>query len=230
MFVELQSCRGYLVSDTGQVVSLVKGVWYEMSLKRDKKGYLNVGIVVNGRPRNKKVHRLVMEAFVGPSTLEVNHKNGVHADNNLSNLEYTTGAENVQHSWDIGLRENHRAFLQKRNGEKCAAAKLSNVQAAEILSLRGAGRTAADIAAQYGISKSQVSSIWRGKTWRTELKTQRITGGHKFSVDIIDKVLEYKGRASSVQTAKLFGMTSTYVRMLWKCPPVYYTKEKGATT
>ena len=45
----------------------------------------------------KLVHRLVMEAFVGQSDLQVNHKDFNKINNKLDNLEYTTPKENITH-------------------------------------------------------------------------------------------------------------------------------------
>lgn len=44
-----------------------------------------------------KVHRLVLEAFIGESPLPVNHKDSNPKNNCLENLEYVTQRENVTH-------------------------------------------------------------------------------------------------------------------------------------
>lgn len=49
------------------------------------------------------VHRLVALAFLGESELEVNHKNGNKLDNRLSNLEYVSRLENINHAKIAGL-------------------------------------------------------------------------------------------------------------------------------
>jgi hypothetical protein len=56
-------------------------------------------------PTSKEVHVLVAEVFLGPrpNGAEINHKNGIKADNHYRNLEYTTQAENFQHALDTGL-------------------------------------------------------------------------------------------------------------------------------
>lgn len=44
-----------------------------------------------------------MEAFVGPSDLQVNHKDADKTNNRLENLEYVTPKQNWQHAWGLGL-------------------------------------------------------------------------------------------------------------------------------
>lgn len=59
--------------------------------------------VVNlGRGNHRKVHQLVMAAFVGecPDGCEIDHINHNRADNRLSNLRYLNRAENrTRHFW-----------------------------------------------------------------------------------------------------------------------------------
>ena len=70
---------------------------------RDKDGYLILGLKVGGRRYNKKVHRLVAEAFIpNPEDLpQVNHKNLVRGDNKVENLEWCTCKGNLNHTSNI---------------------------------------------------------------------------------------------------------------------------------
>lgn len=62
-------------------------------------GYEIVHLNINGRSRNKFVHRLVAEAFIpNPHGLsQVNHKNGDKTDNRVENLEWCTPGQNSRH-------------------------------------------------------------------------------------------------------------------------------------
>jgi hypothetical protein len=59
----------------------------------------------NGKIKQHYVHRLVATAFI-PNPLnkeQVNHKDGNKLNNNLSNLEWVTKAENQLHAIENGL-------------------------------------------------------------------------------------------------------------------------------
>ena len=66
----------------------------------DKYGYLYVSI----RGHNRKIHRLVMEAFVGKSNLTVNHKDEDKTNNHLDNLEYMTSRDNLLYGTGMDRR------------------------------------------------------------------------------------------------------------------------------
>lgn len=70
------------------------------------KGYKMVRVVCNGKERNFQVHRAVALAWLpNPDNKpQVNHKNGIKADNRLDNLEWCTNAENQRHAYDTGLK------------------------------------------------------------------------------------------------------------------------------
>ena len=84
------------VSSFGRVRS-VKGHCYKGS--HDRVGYLKSCFRINGKFVNKKVHRLVAEAFIpNPNSLpQVNHKDCNRANNNASNLEWCDGTYNSQY-------------------------------------------------------------------------------------------------------------------------------------
>lgn len=99
----------YEVSNLGNVKSLsriVKGVKYgkyyeyviqEKILKQNKdtKGYLLVKLNKDGVSKNKRVHRLVAESFLGDIyNKEIDHLNTNKIDNRVENLRIVTSKEN----------------------------------------------------------------------------------------------------------------------------------------
>ena len=68
------------------------------------KWYCYVWLHLNGKVYTKKVHRLVLSAFLWDSTLHCNHKDKNRLNNKLSNLEWVTTKENNTHKmlfWDL---------------------------------------------------------------------------------------------------------------------------------
>lgn len=89
-------------------------------------GYQVVGLYSSDNPATQRVHRLVLETFVGPCPPghEGNHKDGNKANNYLYNLEYLTKKENFEHAIETGL------FDVK--GENHPQSKLTDVKVREI--------------------------------------------------------------------------------------------------
>ena len=67
-------------------------------------GYCYICLSKNGERTQYRVHRLVMNAFVGEcSDKQINHINGDKTDNRLKNLEYCTASENLIHAFRHNL-------------------------------------------------------------------------------------------------------------------------------
>lgn len=83
----------------------------------DKDGYMLVTFGPRPRQVTAKVHRLVLEAFVGFSKEECDHKDRNRANNAFDNLQYTSVAKNRR---NVGVRRHSRSQIrnvrQLRNG------------------------------------------------------------------------------------------------------------------
>ena len=102
----IQEAPNYSVSNLGRV----KNNKTEHIMKTQKsEAYerVNLSRCIDGKSHNKRVHRLVLEAFnpvKGMDKLVVNHKDANHFNNCLDNLEWLTQSENVKRTWERGRK------------------------------------------------------------------------------------------------------------------------------
>lgn len=110
----------YMVSNLGRIKSVQRVVYRrgsnkvlytqkELIVVQHGKKYRQVNLYKGSKLYHYYVHILMAKAFIGNplNKAEVNHKNGIHADNRIKNLEWVTRSENIQHSYDIGIRKHH---------------------------------------------------------------------------------------------------------------------------
>lgn len=154
----------YEVSNQGRVKRVAggqgarKGLIRKLSVHRQ--GYLAIALHHKTHHKVFKVHRLVAAAFIGlcPFGYEVNHKNGIKADNRPENLEYVTPAENTRHAIEKLGRTGPK-------GEAHACAKFTNEQVRQIRKSLERGVRQCDIAAQYGVVRQTIHRIQYRKSW-----------------------------------------------------------------
>ena len=93
----------YQVSNLGRVKSL-KNREKILNPFSDN-NYLNVDLFKNRKKKRYKIHRLVAITFIPniDNKPEVNHIDGNKENNCISNLEWTTSSENMQHAFKMGL-------------------------------------------------------------------------------------------------------------------------------
>ena len=107
----------YSVSSDGQIRNDETGKL--KTLVQNEDGYYKVDLYNHGQRTTKRVNRLVAEAFIpNPENKpQVNHVDGNKINNDVSNLEWTTGSENMIHAYNTGLESPHASYgmLGKRN-------------------------------------------------------------------------------------------------------------------
>lgn len=98
----------YSISDDGEVRKDATNYILKQSLQQ---GYKFVTLLINGKQKRMRVHRLVAETFIpNPENKPyVNHIDGKRDNNNLSNLEWVTPSENTRHAVETGLMKKGRA-------------------------------------------------------------------------------------------------------------------------
>jgi hypothetical protein len=159
---------GYLVTSDGKVWSSAgrrrrSGRWLHFVVMPNVP-YLRVALYRRGQQHKFLVHRLVLEAFVGPCPegMEACHNNGDPADNRLENLRWDTHSRNTVDCLQHGTHN----WVNMR-GETHHAAKITDQVARRILAAYSTGsmkQTA--IARQLGVSKHVVWQVVNHRTWR----------------------------------------------------------------
>jgi hypothetical protein len=159
---------GYLVGEDGRVFSrMVRGPKRSGSeigtgplterapyRRPTGPGYLMVSLYPGGsqRPQGKYVHRIVLEAFVGPcpAGMEGCHNDCDPANNRLCNLRWDTRSNNIKDSW----RNGRRATQRKHNGSRVLSAE----QVREVRRLLAEGFSYREVTASTGLTHSLISS------------------------------------------------------------------------
>ncbi len=93
----------WLVYEDGKIYSLKTNKFLKPGLSSN--GYMNVFL-----DKQRTVHRVVVEAFLGESNLQVDHIDGNKLNNNLENLEYVTPKENSQRANNKKVIWNNKEF------------------------------------------------------------------------------------------------------------------------
>jgi hypothetical protein len=120
------------------------------------RGYPCVTLFINGKRHYKRVHLLVLEAFIGPQPAGTE---GAHNDGNPLNCE----AANLRwdtHQGNVADKERHGTL---RRGNAHARSKLSEEQ---VRAIRQDQRLLREIAAEHRVSVSCISDVQRGRVWR----------------------------------------------------------------
>lgn len=98
---EIEGFNQYEVSNLGNVRHKTKGMKIQTPTK---KGYLRVALYDGKRNVNRRVHRLVAEAFIPNPEMfkEVNHIDEDKSNNRADNLEWCSRKQNIEHSIKSG--------------------------------------------------------------------------------------------------------------------------------
>ncbi len=88
----------YLITEEGDVYSRKFGKLKKMKQRTER--YKAINLWNNGKKNTHSIQRLVAETYIpNPDNLpEVNHKDEDKTNNNVANLEWSTHADNIQHS------------------------------------------------------------------------------------------------------------------------------------
>ena len=152
------------VGDNGRVY---KGV--TRALSDNGKGYLHVELKLKGKGKSLYVHRAVATAFLpNPENKpEVNHKDLNTSNNCVTNLEWVTRAENMQHSAMFGNRVWNGILPPKLKGESNPCSKLTDLQVVEIRKkFKPRVYTRKMLAEEYNVKETTIKDVVTRKSWK----------------------------------------------------------------
>lgn len=147
----------YEISSYGQVRTrrYGRGEWKILSQFPDRGGYMRLTIA----RRHTTVHRLVLQAFVGPCPdgLQCAHRDGDRKNNRLENLRWATPTSNNNDKLWHGTDQR---------GENCYIAKLTEDNVRYIRrALDDGTETFRGLARRFGVHLSTIADVRYGRTW-----------------------------------------------------------------
>lgn len=101
----------YLVNEQGDVYSLHKQDYLKLVV--NNRGYVTATLWKNSKRKRHIVSRLVAEHFIPnyDNKDQVNHIDGNKLNNHVSNLEWVTGSENIEHAFKTGLSKTSNRVI-----------------------------------------------------------------------------------------------------------------------
>ena len=153
-FVQIPDYPKYSVNKHGVVINNTTN--RILKLSNNKKGYLAVKLQSDGKKKSFLVHRLVATVFIpNPDNLpQINHKNGIKRDNRVSNLEWCSQSENMQHAQNYGLA----GFVRNEK-------KLKDDEIPRIRKLAQLGVSIKIISEVYEVSYQNIHLILNNQIW-----------------------------------------------------------------
>ena len=195
----------YLISNYGRLYDTIQQKY--MNGRFDKDGYVRVSISDKFGKfktfRRARLELLVFKYDPNYENLQANHKDGIHNNDIITNLEWTTPKENSDHALLYKLH--------KMNGVDNPNNKLSEQQVHEICQLISSGKYFdTEIAAMYNVSYATITDIHNSNIWtaisnKYDLSYKKPRKLERESIVEICKLLEKGENLSSI--GRQFGIT-----------------------
>lgn len=150
----IENSKGYFVSEEGKTYRNGKEIYHETAY-----GYYGCRVYfLDGTSKSQGVHRWVAEYFIpNPNDKPfVNHKDGNKKNNHVSNLEWVTNQENVDHAVETGLIPR---------GEARNNTLYKDEEIMKVCSLLSEGVRMCDISRQTGVDYYIVKAVYNKRSW-----------------------------------------------------------------
>lgn len=181
----------YEVYEDGQIYSYHRCMYLTHTL--NSRGYMRVTLSLNGVPKKILVHRLLAKAFIqNPETKPyINHIDGNKLNNNLSNLEWCTAAENNKHAVDNNLYNKVRFPIGVKFSVGIGNHHHKLIDS-DVIEIRNGTLPIKELALKYNVSTQLISEILIGNIWKhlpCAPKRQKIYAKQK-STEATKKIIE----------------------------------------
>jgi hypothetical protein len=150
---------GYRAGDDGSVQSKKSGEWRNLKATQQRSGHLVVDLCLGGVRYPRKVHRLILEAFIGPCPrgMECLHSPDRDPTNNqLTNLRWGTRSENEMDKVDHGT---------SKRGDGHHNVLLNEGDVYAIRFLLRLGMTPKSVSSIFCVARTTISGIKFGRNW-----------------------------------------------------------------
>lgn len=133
-------------------------------------GYSKVTLYGATGGRSWLVHRLVADAWLPAEEGRpfINHKDSNRANNDLSNLEWCTTAENNRHGWREGGRKVTAAVYAAFEKAHAARRRFTEAQVLSIRKRVAAGVKQKHLAAELGVCPATICQIVKGRNYQPQ--------------------------------------------------------------
>lgn len=168
---------GYWVSDHGRIYGPGRSGYGQFIMPVLQNGYYKVTLTSPGRHIDKRVNRLVAQAFI-PNPLNlplVMHLDNDPTNNHVDNLAWGTYADNNRYCWECG---RHPITLTEEIREHAYAARRTPILAVDI-------KTGERFVFEGQHTAARVLGVMQQHIWGVLNGFRRSTGGYRF--EYLDK-------------------------------------------
>jgi len=162
IYKEIPFAPGYYITADGQIGRKQKITGLIKPLKSYLlKGYLEIVLRVAKKPRNYKVHRLVLETWIGPPPVRgsiCRHLNDIPLDNRAANLAWGSGKDNYRDRIQNNIDQWKDGSLHMRQ-------KLTPEQVLQIKQAIEDKKAERAIAREFNVDRTTIRAIRHGWTW-----------------------------------------------------------------
>jgi len=160
--INIQNYPGYSINELGEVYN-PKGKKLKPILRPD--GYYAINLYIGKKSKKHLIHILCCKAFNGPKPKgkEVNHKDGIKANNRADNLEWATKSQNILHAYEKGLINPGK--LGTPNNRHSAKLTQMDVDLLRV-EFNVYGESKESLMIRYNIGRTQLNRIIKGTAWQ----------------------------------------------------------------